>query len=802
MLSILSTLLVPALLAPAPLTVPATLTQDPTFEERLATLAERIEEERINGHIPGIALAVVKDGEIVLAQGFGLADVEQGLPVKPETIFAIGSSTKAFTSTMLGMLQDDGKLNFDDPVTQYLPYFELPIDAPEGTDGSSVTLRDLLCHRTGFTRMSMLWATGAVARETILKTAVNAEPWAAFREKFLYNNVMFLAAGTAGGVAADSTWDDLVMQRILAPLGMTASSVSVTEAQQDARLALGYEWNTDTQSFDHKRMLHLHSIGPAGSINSNVLDMAKWLNFQLANGQHAGEQLISESALHDTWTANIAIGEKMDYGMGWMLQERFDQRVIEHGGNIDGFGAQVAFMPEAGIGYVMLTNVTATPLQQNSISIVFDTLLGEAESTSAKVSEDDLSSYLGNYTANFASFKDATFEVSIQNEHLAVNVPGQMNFELYSPDEEGKWYFRLTDQIAISFERDDSGRPVGLRMHQGGMTFELPREGTELAIEVPLATLAPYLGTYRDESMDLDMLVLIQNNRLAIDIPEQMVFELHLPDAEQKRQFRVTDKLSVRFNQGAAGQVTSLTMFEKGQPHELLRVQAVEGAAEPVLPTLEELFALRQIGGRAQLLAKHGTIRTHGSMRAAQSGITGKYIFEARLEPLAYRMEIDFGPYGKVAFGSDGESAWAVNPARGHNILSGGRLQQVLRGHPSLIFGDWRETFDSVVVEGREELDGRPVLKVQTQHADLSPRSMYVDAESGQVLRMNFIYTEGIMRLPIRATFSDYRLVDGISVWHHSVERNESSGRSIQSVESIELGVELAADFHAYKGKK
>lgn len=802
MLSILSTLLVPALLAPAAHFAPAALAQDPTFEERLATLAERIEEERVSGHIPGIALAVVKDGKVVFAQGFGLADVEQGLAVKPETIFAIGSSTKAFTATMLGMLQDDGKLNFDDPITKYLPYFELPIEGPDEAGDSTVTLRDLLCHRTGFTRMSMLWGTGEVAREQILHTAVSAEPWAGFREKFLYNNVMFLAAGTAGGVAAESTWDELVQQRILIPLGMTSTTLSVTEAQADARLALGYEWNTDTESFDHKRMLDLHSIGPAGSINSNVLDMAKWLSFQMADGQHAGEQLISESALHDTWTANIAMSENMEYGMGWMLQERLEMRVIEHGGNIDGFGAQVAFMPEAGIGYVLLTNITATPLQQGSISIVFDALLGDPKPEAVQVSADDLSSYVGNYTANFATFKDATFEVLVQNEHLAVDVPGQMTFELYSPDEEGKWYFRLTDQIAISFDRDDSGRPVGLRMHQSGMTFELPREGTEVPVEIPLAELEPFLGKYHNEALDTDMRVLIQNNRLALDVPDQMIFELHAPDAEQKRQFRVTDKVSVRFNEDASGQVSTLTMFEKGGVREFQRLEATKATAERDLPTLEELFALRQIGGRALLLAKHGTIRTTGHMRAAQSGVEGSYVFEARLDPLAYRMEIDFGPFGKMAFGSDGTNAWAVNPARGYDTLNGTRLRQVLRAHPSLIFGDWRETFDSVTVESREELDGRAVLNVKAQYQDLSPRRMFVDAENGHVLRMDFIYTEGMMRLPIRATFSDYRMVDGVSVWHTSVERNDASGRSIQTLESIDLGVELAANFHEYKGEE
>ncbi|MFT7678737.1 MAG: hypothetical protein ACI8QC_002734, partial [Planctomycetota bacterium] len=553
---------------------------------------------------------------------------------------------------------------------------------------------------------------------------------------------------------------------------------------------------------DHKNMLDLYSIGPAGSINSNVLDMANWLNFQLADGEHEGQRLISEEALHDTWTANISMGEKMEYGMGWMLQERLGKRVIEHGGNIDGFGAEVAFMPEAGIGFVMLTNVTATPLQQGSISIVFETLLGEVKAPAASISEDDLDAYLGNYTANFGSFHDATFEVSIQNEHLAVNVPGQMNFELYEPDKEGKWYFRLTDQVAVSFERDESGRPIGMRMHQSGMSFELPREGHKIAVEIPLEQLEPFIGTYHLKEKDQDVTVLIQNNRLAVDVPDQMVFELRAPDAEGKRQFRVTDKIAVRFNLDAAERVHSLTMLEEGGTRELLRVADADSEQAGELPTLEQLFELRPTGGRAQLLQKHGTIRTHGTLRSAQSGVTGQYVFEARLKPLAHRMHIDFGDFGSVAFGSNGESGWAFNAARGLTPLDGTRLIQVLRGHPSLIFGDWRETFDSVVIESMEEHEDHQVLKLKAQHGKQAPRSLFVNAENGQLERMDFIYTEGIMRLPIRATYEDYRMVDGVAIWHKSIESNEASGRSIQTVNSVELGVELATDFHAYRPQK
>ena len=135
---------------------------EPTLEARLAKLTEDLETQRQELHIPGMAMAVVQGDELIYSHGFGSANLENSTPVTPETLFAIGSSTKAFTASLIGMLVDEGKMSWDDPVTKFLPYFELKIDTedPEAT----VTIRDLLSHRTGFTRMGMLWAGGAVTR--------------------------------------------------------------------------------------------------------------------------------------------------------------------------------------------------------------------------------------------------------------------------------------------------------------------------------------------------------------------------------------------------------------------------------------------------------------------------------------------------------------------------------------------------------------------------------------------------------------------------------------------------------------
>ncbi|MFT5287020.1 MAG: CubicO group peptidase (beta-lactamase class C family) [Planctomycetota bacterium] len=787
----------------APPILPATLTalsqaspqEEISLEQRLDMLVERMEKERVDQHIPGFALAVVKDDEVIFARGFGLADVESKRPVEADTIFAIGSSTKAFTATLIGMLQDQGSLSFDDPVTDYLPYFELAIESSD--EQAVVTLRDLLCHRTGFTRMTPLWAGGTGSRELILKTATNAEPWTDFREEFNYNNVMFLAAGEASGAAADSSWDELIRTRIFVPLGMKSSFLSTPEAQKDERLALGYVWNEDKQQFDHKRMLNLASIAPAGAINSNVLDMAQWLRFQLAQGEYQGTRLISEAALTDTWTSNIEIGNEIDYGLGWMLRGKGEDRVIEHGGNIDGFAAQVAFMPEAGIGYVLLTNVSATPLQSKSISIVFDTLLDDLNEEA--VSQKSHEKFVGFYEANFGPFKDDQFEVLIQNGNLSVDVPGQTVYELHVPDEEGKRYFRLTDTIAVSFETDEAGQPILMKMYQSGMTFEMPREGVEVVTELPLEDFDRLVGRYSDPEADINLEVLVQNNRLALDVPGQMIFELHLPDSEGKRHFRVTDKVAVQFNVDESGVVTSLTMFEEGGTREISRVDAHADSTASELPKLDEFFEIYKQSGRAQLLLEHGTYRTNGTIRLAQSGIEGTYVYEARQNPPAYCLRVDLGKFGQSELGSDGKRTWTYDPLHGFVEHFGDRSQQIISEHPSIAGGDWRKAFDTVAVSARKQIEERAVLVLECKQGDLPTRTMYVDESTGHITGMDYKYIAGPVRLPITMEFHDYRDEAGVPIWHKQIEENSATGRTIMTLSEIELGVELSSDFHAYK---
>jgi CubicO group peptidase (beta-lactamase class C family) len=760
---------------------PTTLGQEKSTDDlvtRLANLEKRLEEERKKQHIPGLAIAVVKDDKVVFSKGFGYSDIETEQPVTPETLFAIGSSTKAFTATLIGMLSDDSKMSWDDPVDKHIPEFRLKVD----TGDDKVTVRDLLCHRTGFTRMGILWAAGSLSQPELIELAATAEPFAEFRKKFLYNNVMYMAAGHAAGKAADSDWESLVAARILVPLNMTDSTTSITDAQKDERLAKGYLWNEKKQTYRRLPMRNLDLIGPAGSINSNVKDMAQWVRFQLGKGKYEGKQLLSPQMHAETWKQQIEMAPGAGYGLGWMLQEWNGKKVIEHGGNIDGFSAQVALLPEHNLGYVLLANVTSTPLQQKSIDIVFDSLVGDASDDSGNVKRDEVAALLGKYVANFASWRDERFTVLIKDGKLAVDVPGQRVYELKAPDAEGKWYFALTNQIAVSFKKDDDGETISLTMYRAGFEFECPREGVELEAEVPLKELQPLVGAYRDEENKVNVKVVIFNNRLAIDPPNGGRFELAPPDDEKKWALRANRKrLQIRFNKAKDGSIRSMTRFEKGKEFEMPRVAA---GAEDSIPTVDALIKQIRKGYGAEKVADLGHVRLTGKVAFVHQGARGK-VTQLISGVDRFMSDIDLGKLGYIRAAYDGQRGWIDTAFTPFEELSGPRLKQFKLDHPLWLLQNWRKTYDSAAIVRSGEVDGEKVYFLKLSAKGIPTRTLHVSAESGLVLKeKTAAIVPGIGQLPVTITYADYRPVNGVMLPFKIVSKTLQSGEIVTQFES------------------
>jgi CubicO group peptidase (beta-lactamase class C family) len=332
-------------------------------------------------HVPGMSVVVLRKGQVVFAKGYGVQTAGSSDPVDPETIFAIGSDTKQFTTTLIGMLVDDHKLNWDTPVSRLLPGFQLA--DPWMT--RELTLRDLLTHRTGLARADMLWHASGKDRKEILQRMRYLPQEAPFRTRYGYNNLAYIVAGEAAAAAGGADWDKLIATRILQPLGMVRSSTSIEALSGESNVASPH-WISGSEVRVIPR-LNLDNLGPAGSINSTAMDMSRWIRFQLADGTFDGKTLISEGSLRATRTPQVVMPFKSDvlfasthfkmYGMGWNTFDYQGLQIFQHTGGVDGMQSEVVLVPEAGLGFAILSNAEGQNLTTAALYRVLDTFLGK-----------------------------------------------------------------------------------------------------------------------------------------------------------------------------------------------------------------------------------------------------------------------------------------------------------------------------------------------------------------------------------------------------------------------------------------
>ncbi|HJU68337.1 MAG TPA: serine hydrolase [Gemmatimonadaceae bacterium] len=331
--------------------------------EPYAGLDAYVETARKTWKVPGVAISIVRNDSVIYARGYGVKDITKPDRVTDRTVFAIGSSSKAFTAAGVALLVDEKKLAWDDPAEKYLSGFHLydPYASRE------LTIRDLLSHRSGLARGDMLWYGTEFDRDEIMRRTRFLTPSWSFRAQFGYQNLMYLAAGQLTARVANTTWDDFIDRRIFQPLGMTGSNTTIRTLPSLRDVATPHGEIDDTVRVIPWR--NIDNIAPAGSINSHVVDMAQWVRLQLGKGKYAGKQLISERQvaemhsphtivrLEGPWKRFNPEAHLMAYGLGWFLSDYEGRLVVQHGGNIDGMSALVAMLPEEKLGVVILTNM-------------------------------------------------------------------------------------------------------------------------------------------------------------------------------------------------------------------------------------------------------------------------------------------------------------------------------------------------------------------------------------------------------------------------------------------------------------
>ncbi len=335
--------------------------QKPT-DKRLAGLDTFVLRVLKDWHAPGVTIAVVEKNKVIYTGGFGFRDYEKKLPVSENTLFAIGSCTKAFTASMLGMLQKEGRVSLDKPVRNYLP--ELKFQNEITTD--HVTLRDMMCHRTGLPRHDVSWYGSTASRMELLERIQYQEPSAEFREKYQYNNFMFMAQGVVIEKLTGKSWEENLKERILIPLGMTQTIMSIPAMEKAEDKSFAYEVKNDSV-ISRIPFRNIDAIGPAGSINSNAKDMSNWLITWINGGKFNGKEIIPEQFRDQAITPQVGTGGGLPgtdnpdlhfsgYGLAWGMSSYRGHYRVEHSGGIDGFITTTCFFPSDSIGIFVVSN--------------------------------------------------------------------------------------------------------------------------------------------------------------------------------------------------------------------------------------------------------------------------------------------------------------------------------------------------------------------------------------------------------------------------------------------------------------
>ena len=549
--------------------------------------------------VPGLAIAIVKDDEVIFSRAFGHRDEEQKLPLTADTLLAIGSSSKAFTTFALGVLVDEGKLEWDKPVRNYIPWFRLY----DPVMGERLTPRDLVTHRSGLPRHDLVWYNNFTAsREEFVRRLAHLEPSADLREKFQYNNLMYLTAGYLVEVLTGKEWEDSIRALVFEPLGMTRTNFSVEDSQKDNDFAQPYR--EEEGKIKKIPFRNITNIGPAGSINSSVNEMSNWLIVHLYGGKFKNKQIINPTTLEDMHLAHMPTGatpsrpeiSPADYGMGWFVDNYRGHRRVHHGGNIDGFTAMVSMLPQDGFGFVVLSNKNGTPVPELIIRTAADILLelepvdwlGEAAKRKAEGEEAEkkakekkhirqkpgtkpahkLEEYVGDYEhPGYGEIKVFLKDNKLTFTYNGITTPLEhWHYETFNGGEADDPTFK---DSKLTFRTDAKGNVAEITAPFEPSTDEIIFNKKPDARFFDPEYLKQFTGQYKLLSQTFT--VNLKGESLTLHIPGQPLYDL-VPDLGGEFFFKQFKIISLRFIMDEQGNVTKFEMYQPGGVFEAERI--------------------------------------------------------------------------------------------------------------------------------------------------------------------------------------------------------------------------------------
>ncbi len=750
------------------------------LQKSLQTIEEKVEKRRNELGIPGMSLVIVKDGQIIYLKGLGYKDFEKKIPVTPDTQFAIGSATKAFTALSVLMSVDEGKVNLDDSPKKYLSYFKMK----DAETDQKMTVRDLMDHSSGLNRTDLAMITGRLNRQELIQTVGGAEPMAKLHEKFFYNNIMFAAAGEVTANVQKMPWDKFVPQRIFTPLGMTNSTMSMKGMEKAKDYSFGYEYNFDTKETRRLPFRDIDEVGPAGSINSSARDMAKWITFVMDGGTVNGKRLVSEKS-YEEWTKvqndKLTPTKKVNYGLGWFLQDWNGLKVVQHGGNIDGFNSLVAMIPEKKLGFVMLTNVSGSSLGGELMPIVWENILGKPEgpktdNSTAVAPEKEV----GKYRFEAAGFD---IEVKLDNGKLMAVVPGQPTYTLEKVSGR-KYKLKEAEGFAVTF-KDDSAY---LEQPQGNYT--LPKIGVtqnpannESAKELIGKYLTPNgKGTVEIKGEN--------DGKVTFNIEGQPPYSLGEKAKDTFSMSPLPDTYYLKVKRDATGKIASVAVTQPEGEFEFKKSDGKSVENKPKI-TADELMkqAIDALGGEANW-RKLTSRTTVSEIDAVHQGVKGTTTSYAKL-PNKTATETIMTAVGKTIAkgweffdGVNGEEFYTFAPLQ---KLSGKQLEDAKLNSDFYGLLNWKTNYKTVEVKGTEKVGDEECYVVEfTPEKGTKVTELYSTKTFLLMKRRGIVPSStSDNSQPYTIVYSDYREVDGIKLPFKTVNTTAGMGDIVTVVGSV-----------------
>lgn len=361
----------------------------PAHSSELSNLDKIIDSLRVEWSVPGTSVAVVKDGEVIYVQGFGYRDIDHKLPFTPNTLLRVASTTKSFTSALVGTFVDEGVVKWDQPVKDYYPEFQMV----DPTATTQTTFEDMLCHRTGLPMQENLLAIGVGReltgsprgyRENLLRRLRHFEPSESFRSRWQYQDLMLTCVGGILEWLTNSNYEIMLTNRLLTPLGMHASTFSQKQAREAGEFSECYaEVDNRIELMEH---IDVSYIAPSAGLYSNAREMIRWVQFNIDQGNIDGQQLVSKESMEWIHRSHMIRNSKgarefhksavWDYAHGWVRIQHMGQPLLTHGGSFNGHRTTMLFMPDKDIGVVVVCNLNLTLFDYMISRIVLDHFLG------------------------------------------------------------------------------------------------------------------------------------------------------------------------------------------------------------------------------------------------------------------------------------------------------------------------------------------------------------------------------------------------------------------------------------------